>query len=206
MPIITFLIEVVLVSLSGVMAPGPLTAATVATGSESPHAGALVAIGHGIVEFPLMLAILYGLGRLLEQTQVQVGTALVGGALLLVMGVNMVRRPKQVEVSSSKTARSPMMAGIVLSAGNPYFLLWWATVGATLISRSVELGMLWFLALAVVHWLCDLAWLYLLSVLSFRGGRSLGTRFQTVVFALSGVLLLLFGARFIAGAIEQLLA
>lgn len=63
-----FLLEASLISLSGVMAPGPLTTVTVGKGSRSPHAGGLVAIGHGIVEFPLMIFIFYGLGVLLTRT------------------------------------------------------------------------------------------------------------------------------------------
>ena len=68
MPLVAFLLEAVLISLSGVMAPGPMTAAAVGAGSESPRAGALLAVGHGIVEFPLMVAILYGFGVLLNRT------------------------------------------------------------------------------------------------------------------------------------------
>jgi len=205
-PAWAFLTEVVLVSLSGVMAPGPLSAATVARGSESSHAGALVAVGHGIVEIPLMVAVLYGLGHLLERSQVRVGVALVGGVLLAVMGVGMLRGIRQAGISPSESPRPPLTEGILLTLANPYFLLWWATVGATLVWRSVELGMVWFLAMALVHWLCDLAWLYLLSALSFRGGRFLGRRFQAVVVAVSGALLLLFSARFIVGAVRELLA
>ncbi len=57
MPLLTFLFEAVLISLSGVLVPGPITAITVEEGNKSPHAGALVAIGHGIVEFPLIISI-----------------------------------------------------------------------------------------------------------------------------------------------------
>lgn len=66
MPLLTFLIGAVFISLTGVMAPGPVTAVTIGEGSKSPHAGAFVAIGHGIVEFPLMIAIFYGFGYLLS--------------------------------------------------------------------------------------------------------------------------------------------
>ena len=205
MPLLTFLLEAVLISFSGVMTPGPLSATTVARGSDSSHAGALVAIGHGIVELPLMVGIFYGLGYLLERSYVGVGVAFVGGVLLLVMGIGMLRSVRHAEVSSSKDARSPVMAGMVLSAGNPYFLLWWATVGATLVSRSARFGLLGFLLLALFHWLCDFVWLYLLSGLSFKAKGFLGRRFQMAVFAVSGVLLIFFGARFIVGAIGQLI-
>jgi len=118
--LLAFLLEAVLVSLSGVMAPGPLSATVVARGSESPHAGAVVAIGHGIVELPLMACILLGLGFLLEQFYVRVAMALVGGLFLSVMGVGMLRSIKRAEFAASKSTRSSMVAGIVLSAGNPY--------------------------------------------------------------------------------------
>ena len=79
-------------------------------------------------------------------------------------------------------------------------------MGATLISRSARFGMLGFLSLALLHWLCDFAWLYLLSGLSFKGKKLMGKRFQTIVLAVSGVVLLYFGARFVLGAIGELLA
>ena len=205
MPFLAFLLETVLISLSGVLAPGPITAVTIGKGSESPHAGALVAMGHGIVEFPLMLSIFYGFGRLLDSFYVKAVIALVGGLFLLVMGVGMFRSIKRLEVGSSSSSRSPVVAGVLLSLGNPYFLIWWATVGAMLISRSADFGMLGFLAFMLSHWLCDFVWCYFLSVLSFRGGRFFGMGFQKVIFAVCGVFLLYFGGRFIADAVKSLL-
>jgi threonine/homoserine/homoserine lactone efflux protein len=199
---LTFLSEAVLISLSGVMAPGPITAVTVGKGNESPHAGALVAIGHGIIEFPLMISIFYGFGCLLNLFYVKALIAFVGGLLLLVMGVSMFHSIKQVEVSSSKYTHSPMIAGMLLSLGNPYFLIWWATVGATLILRSVSFGMFGFLIFALLHWLCDFLWCYFLSALSFKGGRFFGRRFQRIVFAMCGVLLLFFSGKFITDAVR----
>ena len=63
---ILFLFQAMIISLSGVMAPGPITAATIAAGTKSRHSGALIAVGHGIVEFPLMFLILAGIGIIFE--------------------------------------------------------------------------------------------------------------------------------------------
>ena len=105
---------------------------------------------------------------------VKVVIALVGALFLLVMGLGMFRSTKQDQVSLSKYAHSPIMAGVLLSLGNPYFLVWWATVGAALILRSVSFGLLGFMSFAFLHWLCDFVWSYFLSALSFKGGSSLG--------------------------------
>ena len=203
--LLAFLVDTVLISLSGVMAPGPVTAVTVGKGSESPHAGALVAIGHGIVEFPLIALIFLGFGRLFNMLYVKTAIALVGGALLIYMGIGMFRSLGQVEMGANKYARVPVVAGALLSAGNPFFLIWWATVGAALIVRSAQFGAGGVLAFASVHWVCDFLWCYFLSVLSFRGGRFFGKRFQVVVFAICGVCLLFFGGRFIVGAVRTLI-
>jgi threonine/homoserine/homoserine lactone efflux protein len=205
MLLLTFLLEAVFISLSGVMAPGPITAVTVGRGSESPHAGAYVAIGHGIVEFPLMILIFYGLGSLFSLFYVKAAIAFVGGLFLLIMGVGMLRSVKRVEVSSRKHNRSPIIDGIVLSLGNPYFLIWWATVGATLILRSVSFGTVGFFMFAPTHWLCDFVWYYFLSVLSFKGGQFFGKKFQQIIFVVCGVLLLGFSGKFIIDAVKVLI-
>ncbi|MFC2105812.1 LysE family transporter [Candidatus Bipolaricaulota bacterium] len=199
-----FLLEAALISLSGVLAPGPMTAVTVGEGTRSPHVGAWIAIGHGIIEIPLMIGVLYGFGTVLNHPTAQAVIGLVGGLFLLFLGINMLRRFRHVQVDPQTSNRSPIMTGIVLSAGNPYFLIWWATVGATLVMKSVGFGILGFSAFAVLHWLCDFIWCYLLSALSFRGRGLLGGAFQRAVLVLSGAALLLFGGKFLADAVRAL--
>jgi len=201
-----FLSEAILILLSGVMAPGPVSAAAVGKGSESPHAGAWIAIGHGVVEVPLMTAVFLGLTRVLNQPYVQVGIGVLGGVLLLVMGLGMLRTLRRTDVASAASNRSPLLTGILLSLGNPYLFVWWATVGAALILRSMAFGLLGFVALAAAHWLCDFSWDYFLSALSYRGGRFFGRSFQRAIFAACGILLLVFGARLLFETAQTLLA
>ena len=207
MPFLLFLSEAILISLSGVMAPGPITAVVVGKGSESPRAGALVAIGHGLVEFPLMVAVFFGIGALLEADYVRITIGIAGGLFILWMGIGMLRSIRQeVLVHEQRVdSRSPVMAGVLFSIGNPYFLVWWVTVGAALILRSVEFGVLGFAAFAVGHWLCDLLWDWFLSALSFKGGQFFGNRFQQAIFAVSGVMLLFFGGRLMIDAFYKLI-
>lgn len=205
MPFMTFLAEAVLISLSGVMAPGPITTVVIGKGSESPHAGAWVALGHGIVEIPLMVAVFFGVGYLLDAPYVQASIALLGGLFLLWMGIGMLRGIKQESIRGRGYGSSPVVSGILLSIGNPYFLVWWATVGAALIMRSVRFGVMGFLAFALAHWLCDFAWDYFLSALSFKGGQFFGRRFQEVIFVACGVLLLFFGGKLILDGVRSLI-
>ena len=89
MTLFTFLLQVFVISFSGVLAPGPVTAATIAAGSKKPYAGSLIAIGHCLIEFPVMLLILLGMDKILksEKTQIMIGFA--GSLLLLIMALQL---------------------------------------------------------------------------------------------------------------------
>ena len=202
MPLLPFLLQAAVISLTGVMSPGPVTAVAVGKGSESPHAGVLVALGHGIVEFPLIALVFWGFGRVVDAVYIKTAIALVGGLVLLWMGLDMLRSVKRPSVVTGRRDRFPLVAGVLLSAGNPYLLIWWLTAGAALISRSAEYGVWGVLALAITHWLCDVTWCYFLSALAFRGKQFFGNKFQETVFVVSGVFLVFFGGTYVVDAVK----
>ena len=206
MSFIQFLAGAVVISLSGVMAPGPMSAVTAGKGSDNPHAGAFVAIGHGIVEFPLMVALFLGAGFLFGMPYVRPAVGCAGGLFLLYMAAGMFRGLGSDDIDPAGDRRSPVVAGIVLSAANPYFLIWWITVGMTWLVQSAGFGIAGLVIFMIVHWLCDLAWCWFLSALSNRGGRFFGRIFQKVIFAVSGVALLFFGGKFLYESITAFLA
>ena len=198
---IRFLLKAIAVSLTGVLAPGPITAATLAAGVRRPHAGAMVALGHAAIEFPLMLVILAGAGTLFESETARIGIGLIGGIVLLLMGAQLALAFGKTDTNDDVDGgRHPFITGLILSAGNPYFLIWWATVGLALTTESLQFGPATFALFAVTHWLCDLVWLEALSFASFKGTEVFGDRVQKVVLAVCAVALLLFGAKFVIEA------
>lgn len=201
-----FLLSVVVISMSGVLMPGPISAVAVAQGSRRSWAGSFVAIGHGMVEFPLIALIFFGVGTLFEITAVKAAIGILGGAVLLYMAVQMLLNYRRVDILGQEKDVNCFVAGTLLTASNPYFLLWWATVGASLIFRSVEFGIMGLVLMAVVHWSCDLVWFQFLSWLSFQGNRFFGKRLQMGLFIVCGLAMLYFGLYFIADAAGRLMA
>ena len=205
--ITTFLVQTVLISMSGVLAPGPVTAATLAAGARRPGAGAWMAAGHGLIEFPLMGLILVGAGAWLRLPRFQKGVGLAGGTVLLVMAGLMLhglwrsargrRSDQAASAADPRRPLHPLWTGVVLTAGNPYFLLWWATVGLALATQAAGLGVLGFVLFAVVHWCCDLLWLSVLSLASFKGVTLMGPRAQQVVTGICAAAMAFFGAWFL---------
>ena len=113
MELIFFLAKVVGISLSGVMAPGPITAAAIAMGARNRFAGALMAVGHGIVEFPLMILIILGMDKILKSNTTKIVIGFAGGLFLEIMAVRMLSSSRSLEQQEVKVPRSGYCALVV---------------------------------------------------------------------------------------------
>lgn len=206
MELFVFLFQVFGISLSGALQPGAVTAAAITMGAKNRFAGTLMALGHGIVEFPLMVLLIFGVGELLKRPAVSIGIGLAGGTFLVLMGVQLFRDLRKSNDAALPGGRSgPVITGIVLSGANPYFLIWWATVGLTLVTTAKGLGLWAFVLFAMVHWSCDLVWLTILSWGSFKGASVLGPRRRRHVLLFCAFALLGFGLYFISDKLVELI-
>jgi threonine/homoserine/homoserine lactone efflux protein len=203
---IPFLLSAIIISLSGVMAPGAVTAATIAQGTRSRWAGLLISVGHGIVEMPLIFLLMLGLHFLFEMDTVKIAIGILGGGFLLWMGYGMLRQTRRPLAEQSGTFKSnSIRTGMLLSATNPYFLLWWATVGLNLALRAEGFGSLALVLFAIVHWVCDVVWLSFLSLASFythKGAGLISGHVQKVILGICGITLLFFAGKFIGDALR----
>jgi threonine/homoserine/homoserine lactone efflux protein len=166
-----FLGSVVLISMSGVMLPGPLFAVTIEKATKWKTAGALIALGHGVIEFPLMFLIYFVLSQLVIPDSVQAAIGLIGGTLMIYMGVQAFRNRNKDENAQASSSRDSLLAGIWTTAANAGFILWWLTVGTTLILNAELFGLLGFSVFAGVHWLCDLIWYSVIAFAIFKSRR-----------------------------------
>lgn len=192
-----FILTVGFISLSGVMMPGPVLVASIAKGSEDRHAGVWITLGHLLIEIPLILIIAAGFYYVLTEDWLKGMIGVAGGALLVYMGVQMVRMREEKEVVEKAIPGHPVLAGIVTTIGNPYFILWWATVGSALIIEALEFAVIGLLAFIIVHELCDLGWNWFIT-LSVNKSKELWTpKTHAIIFGTCGVLLVAFGFYFI---------
>ena len=195
-----FLLSVIAISLSGVMMPGPVTAVTVTKGYKDKNAGALIALGHGIIEFPLIAAIYLGFGQFFTSPVAKTAIGLVGGLMLIYTGLLMFNAMRK-GYGSKDLPYTPLVAGILTTAANPYFFLWWATVGAALVIGASAFGSIGLLLFALSHWLCDLIWGLFVSVTVFKSKGLWGKKAQYAVFGGCAIILVGFGAWFILSAV-----
>jgi threonine/homoserine/homoserine lactone efflux protein len=198
MSLFLFLLQVFLISLSGVLAPGPVTAATIAAGTKSRHAGFLISIGHCAVELPLMVGAMLGLGFILESGLANMLIGLAGGVFLVWMGFDMLRDVKNYHQDQPlPKTRGPITTGMVLSVTNPYFILWWATVGLNFAKDAASFGYTVLVLFALVHWFCDMVWLEIMSFASFKGMKLLSEKHQKIILATCSSAIMCFGIFFV---------
>jgi len=206
-PLLLFLLQVFIISFTGAMQPGPITATAISLGARNRWAGTLLAVGHGIIEFPLMVLIIFGVGAFFENTTTKIVIGLAGGIILIFMAVQIFRSSAHIpEETAGARKGKPILAGIVLTASNPYFLIWWATVGLALATDAVKFGIWAFALFAVVHWLVDLIWVQALSFASFYGRTLLGPKLERNVLRICAIAMLFFGLAFICKAVQTILA
>ncbi|MDI6815425.1 MAG: LysE family transporter [Dehalococcoidales bacterium] len=199
-----FLLSVVVISLSVGMMPGPLSAVTIAKSYKSQFAGAQIALGHAIVEIPLMLLIYFGFARFFQEEMGQLILYLVGGVVLIWLGIGMFKAKARVIGMGKDLPYHSVVAGVVTSAFNPFFILWWATIGSMLIMTSLNFGTTGFALFIPVHWLCDLVWLSFISILIFRTRSLWGRKFQEGLFITCSLLLIGFGGWFLISGLKMM--
>lgn len=199
-----FLLYVAVISLTGVMLPGPMTAATVAKGYRDKNAGASIALGHGVIELPLIAAMYLGLGHFIGLPAVVNGMYIAGGVALLYLGFRMFRTAGDAPDQVGGLPASSVVTGIVVTGTNPAFYVWWATVGAALIVGAARFGTIGVILLGVVHWPCDLVWSEFLSVGTFKSRKWWTGKVQRIVFSVCALVLLGFGAWFVFSGLSNL--
>ncbi|MCX6007846.1 MAG: LysE family transporter [Chloroflexi bacterium] len=191
-----FLISAVGISLTGVMLPGPLTAATIARGYNDKNAGVLIGLGHGVIELPIIALVYFGFASYLTIPVVKQITGVAGGLLLIVMGLIVFFTFNKPLTGSAAAPYGSLVTGIVMTGGNPYFFLWWATIGVALITGAVAFGIYGIVLFAIVHWSCDIVWLQILSMTVFKTRHLWTPGVQKVIFGICALVLIGFGLWF----------
>jgi len=192
MQLAEFAVAVIVISISGVMSPGPLFAANVAYGlKEGTKAGLKMAYGHTVVELPLV--ILLGVGAISLETipQFRETIALLGAISLFAFAGIQIRSVLKKPTTVFEGKHGPFLAGIMLSALNPFFLIWWFTIGFKLISDSLILASFAGIGIMFVfHIWMDYAWLCAVAFLSSKGKKILSDKnYSIFMIAISGILI-----------------
>jgi threonine/homoserine/homoserine lactone efflux protein len=187
-----FAVVVILISLSGVMLPGPLFAANIFYGLKGgTKAGLKIAYGHTIVELPLVILLGIGAFSLTTIPEFRIYITIISAIGLFVFAGLQIRRIFQHSTDHFlQPKHGPFFAGILLTGLNPFFIFWWLTIGFKLISESLIFWSFWGIGIMfLLHIWMDYVWLSSTAFMSLRLARILSNKhFKFVILVLSCVL------------------
>jgi threonine/homoserine/homoserine lactone efflux protein len=206
--LLTIFVSSFVIALSGAMMPGPLLTITI---SESPRrgfiTGPMLIAGHAVLELALITALLLGLAPFFQMPIVFVITAMTGAFILLWMAINMFRSLPSLNIAweEDKTeSNHPMISGILMSVANPYWIIWWATIGLGYILYSWQFGLWGIVFFFAGHVLADLSWYSFISAAVAKGKHFLNNRLYRSLIAGCAVFLVLFAFYFAYAGLEKL--
>jgi len=198
------------------MAPGPLLTYTIIQAAQEKRSGYLVGvfviIGHALVEMILILFMLLGFSYIVENQAVIKGIGVIGGGVLVLFGVTLVKDLIKGNISTeflnaprdmdngciplkNKGASHTILGGAMVSMSNPYWWIWWATIGLAFMTQiNVSLKNWPHLAVFFIgHEAGDLAWYLLISMLAFWGIRYLNKKVYYGILGICGAFMIFFG-------------
>ncbi|NLX90838.1 MAG: LysE family transporter [Firmicutes bacterium] len=199
------------VAFSGAMMPGPLLTYTIRQAlNTGPYSGFIIITGHAILEIIVVILIFLGFDTVLQSNSVQISIGIIGGLLLVYMGSDMIlaslKNSIKVELDNNKAgARNMLLSGIVISAANPYFFLWWAIIGlGFLIQAYKSFGVAGVLAFFLGHISADFIWYGAISIIVGKTRKFIKEKLYRSVIAALGCILIFFGGSFFYKAAEIL--
>jgi len=202
--ILTFIATVVVVTASGALAPGPLFFTNITHGTRSGAKGGLAfSVGHTIFELSLVLFLAFTLQTVINEPLIRLVVGVVGGAALLVFGFLQIRgalsSKSAVAGEGRMQSKNALLLGTLFTGLNPYFILWWLTIGMTLIVNALELASLaGVFIMYVSHVWMDYVWLVGTAYLAKKGVSLVGGKGYRIVMIIFGAILIFFGLYFLA--------
>lgn len=205
------------VALTGAMAPGPLLTYTIVKSARSRKRGYLVGIwviaGHALIEAAIILLLLAGFSLVLQKAIAVKIIGVTGGAVLVLFGLSIMRDLYREKIPDEfnedfsdretpehqtllkRAVSNPVTGGALVSMSNPYWWIWWATIGfAFMMEFNVSFDNLsGFFAFFIGHEAGDLAWYFFISALSFWGVRRLNRKVYYVTLGCCAVFMTGFG-------------
>ena len=203
-----------LIAYSGAVMPGPLLTYNINQSMRvGIRSGFLLIAGHAILELTTIALLFLGLGTFLSTNAAQIIIGLAGGTLLIIFGAVMVKDVIQgkakleIQGNGEKKSGGLVLNGIVISAMNPYFIIWWTVVGLGLMMTAYKAyGISGVAVFFTGHILADFSWYLLISFLASRSRKLMNENAYKTIVAILALVLIGFGISFIMNAAMKLFA
>lgn len=205
-------LQSMLIGYSGAIMPGSLLTYTLDKSIKSgTKAGLMISIGHALLELVLVILIFLGIGKYLGTPLTQLIIGILGGIVLFFFGFSMIKDIYLGKVSIDFKNKSDgkygnlVIGGALISASNPYFIVWWTAVGLGLIMNAYNtFGMIGVVLFYLGHIMADFTWYVFVSALISKTRSFVNLKVYKIIITVLGISLIVFGASFLISSVKIL--
>jgi threonine/homoserine/homoserine lactone efflux protein len=207
MEVILFIAISFAAGLSGAIVPGPMLTITISDSAKKGFiTGPLVVLGHLLAEIGLIIFMMAGFSWLIGSNTATMIIGTLGGIMLVFMGYNTSKNTNNLlnDISNSGTSINryrSVSKGLLTSISNPYFFIWWATIGWAFMFRGLEIaGFIGLIGFLMGHWSADLSWYSMVSFFSSKGSKIMTDNHFKIIMKICGAFLIILGFYFLINA------
>ena len=199
-----------IVAFSGALMPGPMLTLVIASVAQKGFwTSVFIVIGHSILELLIVISFYLGVLKYLDNPLVIKIISIVGGAFLIYMAVSIIvsiaRKKIKLDLDAKSIAKNLGTKntfiitgkGILISLANPYWYVWWLTIGATFMIKSVQHSFGGVAFFYTGHILADFIWYLFVGFLVSTGRRFFNQKIYIGILIVCSLFLLYLGVRFI---------
>ncbi|MBD3184729.1 lysine transporter LysE [Candidatus Poribacteria bacterium] len=203
-----------LTGFSGAIMPGSLLAITITSVIQLGFMAAIfLMIGHSLLELILVIALTLGLKNVLQNKYVTGTVGVVGGMVLLWFAYGMLTSAYSGISAPQATAANVQQAGLtgpglvvkgaITSLSNPYWLIWWATIGVTYMMVSLEKKAVGITTFYIGHISSDFVWYSAVALALVLGKQLLSDKIYMGLIIVCGLFLVYLGIYFFYTGIRK---
>lgn len=196
------------IAFSGAITPGPLLTVAIRVSLEKGFiAGPLLIAGHGIAEFSLLVGLLLGIAPFVQGDKIFSKIEISGGIILFIMAFGMLRSKPILNAKIEGKIPSNIklvICGAIMSVINPYWIIWWATIGLGYILHSWHYGILGLSFFFCGHILADIAWYSAVTFAMGKGKHLMSDNFYKTLINTCSIFLVIFSICFFYGGLRKI--
>lgn len=205
-------LQSLLIGYSGAIMPGSLLTYTLNKSIKSGiKAGLMVSIGHALLELVLVMLLFLGVGKYLGTAAAQIAIGILGGIVLVLFGTSMIKDiylgKVSIDFKNDPDGKygNILIGGALISASNPYFIVWWVAVGLGLIMNAYNtFGLLGIIFFYIGHIMSDITWYMFISALISKTRKFINLKVYKIIIAFLGICLIAFGINFAASSAKMI--
>jgi len=202
-----------IVAFSGATAPGPmLTLVVVSVTEKGFWTSFFIVLGHCMFELAVVISFVFGILKYLENPILLKAIGLFGGIFLLYLGGNILysifKKKTRVDFRSAvkknsmnrKSIFAVTLKGITISLVNPYWYIWWISIGAAFLIKSVQFNAAGITSFFIGHISADFIWYLFIGFLVSSSRKFFNQKVYNGILIFCSLFLFYLGIKFIIDA------